>query len=110
MERKRFCVVKLKITRHYAYHGFVPYLETMHWFNALFNHVGELCNLLGHKVLLVNGLAYVDEDIEERKNPMTYDSLMFVYPKCIYNWVMQDYYKKQDTAKYIARKGRLDGK
>lgn len=102
-------MVELRIVSHLTYCCFDPYIDTTRWFNALFNHVGELCSLLGHKVLLLNGLAYVDEDIEERKNPLTYDSLMFVYPKCIYNWVWEDHHKKQDVAKSMARKEKVNG-
>lgn len=98
-------MVELKITSHLTYHGFEPYIDTTRWFTALLNHIGELCSLLGHRVLLINGLAYVDEDIEERKNPLTYDSLMFVYPKCIYNWVWEDYMKMQN----ISRKEKMNG-
>ena len=98
-------MVELNITSHITYTGFDPHWRTLYWFNSLLKHTGELCSLLGHKVLLINGLAYVDEDIEERKNPLTYDSLMFVYPKCIYNLVMQNYYKKQD----ISKKEKLNG-
>lgn len=102
-------MVKLQPRYPDCYHSFNLHHKTMFWFNALFKHVGEICSLLGHEVLLLNGLAYIDGDIQERKNPVTYDTLMFVYPNCIHNWVWQDYLKIQDAAKIVDRKEKVNG-
>lgn len=104
-------MVNLRLKCPDRYHKYNLNCQTMFWFDELFKHVGEICSLLGHKVLLFNGLAYIDDDIQEHKNPVTYDTLMYVYPNCIYNWLWQDYLKAQDTLKKqdISRKESLDG-